>query len=485
MTSLSKHVVVSAVATAGLGAAYFWWVSRVQKGTGARERAAWPWARMFANKSCISGSWQEHRDIDMCAQGDVEIIPNWRSRMTINDLKRIVEERGYSAFTVGDGEDTFDHAALKNFDYQLTPEHCKPTKGYSCRIYIYTPSAPHLAKPTKAPDVASSAVPADSTAPRLSLVEAGSAGQLIFEHAAELAKGGTVVPLTLKSPASKAIVSANAEELVWDKYHLFECAVGSAELAVRVRLDDGFLAREDNGYVFDVDKWKFEVGNRLWMLKEHDDASSSETRREGGGRTFKVNLPEGTISPVQAPNLVFGLSSPKLVLVPKDSPKRCIFEHADKMKKGEFMPLKLVSPGAGTLGIVPLKEDIEVAFAVWNIIHLRIGAASKAVRVSLQEGKYIVRETIVHTKTIQSKPHGMLGMSGHGVHQTEKKEYNMVLDVAFAKMVAGNEVLMVQHNVSTELTRDPNNKARLFKINDDGSISPSACLDLCLGVERD
>ena len=64
------------------------------------------------------------------------IIRDWKKRHSIADLKKIVEEKGYSGFSVGN----FGHAALKRFDYQLTVGHCKPTKGYTCTIHIYDPT---------------------------------------------------------------------------------------------------------------------------------------------------------------------------------------------------------------------------------------------------------------------------------------------------------------------------------------------------------
>jgi len=85
--------------------------------------------------SCEPG-WAEHRNMDMYGQGDVEFIKNWRKTHTIEDLRKIAEEKGYSAISVG----SFDFAAFKKFDYQLTINHCKPSKGYSNSIHIYTPS---------------------------------------------------------------------------------------------------------------------------------------------------------------------------------------------------------------------------------------------------------------------------------------------------------------------------------------------------------
>jgi len=70
----------------------------------------------------------------MAYQGDVEIIHNWREEHSIEDLQRIVERKGYSAFSVG----SFDFAALKQFPYQLTADHCEPSPGYSNTFYIWS-----------------------------------------------------------------------------------------------------------------------------------------------------------------------------------------------------------------------------------------------------------------------------------------------------------------------------------------------------------
>ena len=78
--------------------------------------------------------WSAHQNIDMCGQGDVEIIHNWRAKHSIEDLQRIVEQKGYSAVCVGN----FGHAALKQFPYQLTAGHCKPSQGYTNTLYIWS-----------------------------------------------------------------------------------------------------------------------------------------------------------------------------------------------------------------------------------------------------------------------------------------------------------------------------------------------------------
>ena len=78
--------------------------------------------------------WSVHHNIDMSNQGDKEIIHSWRAKHSIEDLKRIVEQKGYSAISVG----SFDHAGLKQFSYQLTAGHCKPSRGYTNTLYIYS-----------------------------------------------------------------------------------------------------------------------------------------------------------------------------------------------------------------------------------------------------------------------------------------------------------------------------------------------------------
>merc|ERR1719409_1472915 len=101
------------------------------------------------------GTWRKYTNIDMCFQGDAEIIGDWKRHHTVESLKKIVEQKGYSAVCVG----SFGHAALKNFDYQLTKEHCKPSHGYTNDLYIWVPDAKH-AKPVKPEEPARPALPA-------------------------------------------------------------------------------------------------------------------------------------------------------------------------------------------------------------------------------------------------------------------------------------------------------------------------------------
>lgn len=85
------------------------------------------------------GTWAQYSNIDMCGQGDVEIIGDWKRTHSIDDLKCMVEERGYSAFTMSAGQPSFGHAALKRFPFELSQAHCKPISTcchHPCTIYI-------------------------------------------------------------------------------------------------------------------------------------------------------------------------------------------------------------------------------------------------------------------------------------------------------------------------------------------------------------
>jgi len=97
-----------------------------------------------ASAGQVEGRWEVHKNIDMCFQGDVEIIHNWKHVTSIAKMKKVVEEKGYSAVCVG----SFGHAALKSFDYQLTKAHCKPSQGYTNELHIWFPTGQNR-KPNK------------------------------------------------------------------------------------------------------------------------------------------------------------------------------------------------------------------------------------------------------------------------------------------------------------------------------------------------
>ena len=76
----------------------------------------------------------------MCSQGDIEIIYDWKKTHTIEDLKNIVIQKGYSSFTISSGKPSFYHAAFKKFRFKLKKELCSSvttSHNRPCHIYIY------------------------------------------------------------------------------------------------------------------------------------------------------------------------------------------------------------------------------------------------------------------------------------------------------------------------------------------------------------
>ena len=67
--------------------------------------------------SVNDGTWEVHENLDMCGQGDVKILGNWKSSHSIDDLKRMLIDLKCSAFTVSNGNPSFGHAAFKKFNY--------------------------------------------------------------------------------------------------------------------------------------------------------------------------------------------------------------------------------------------------------------------------------------------------------------------------------------------------------------------------------
>ena len=59
------------------------------------------------------GVWTVHDNIDMKDQGDKELLHNWKSRYSIDQLKKYAYDRDYSAFTIGAGLLPFPFAAMK------------------------------------------------------------------------------------------------------------------------------------------------------------------------------------------------------------------------------------------------------------------------------------------------------------------------------------------------------------------------------------
>lgn len=179
----------------------------------------------------------------------------------------------------------------------------------------------------KKPDPVYPDLPCDPDAPVVCLVVKGSPEALVFEHAEELAEGKGFVPLTLKGMnAAKALVPQGPQPR--NEYmcgnEVIGVGVGSVDIAVRARLDDrSFLTCEDNNAIFSLTGSPFSGAG---MIRKGDELRMNfDDVEELPSNQFKVNLDDGTISPVEKtgiqdakihpnldickgdPDLVFGL----------------------------------------------------------------------------------------------------------------------------------------------------------------------------------
>ena len=324
--------------------------------------------------------WSAHQNIDMCGQGDVEIIHNWRATHSIEDLQRIVEQKGYSAVCVG----SFGHAALKQFPYQLTAGHCKPSQGYTNTLYIWGGggSGSSSGKVAPAEDYSPPSSGATEDGPKLVLTSKGSADAIYFENAHALhQKGGAL--LTLRGGMAVVPRYDHPREIM--EWSYIELGLGPRGMAMRVRLDGDFLVRVHDERVFDIAWWKYEVGNHLSILRS-TACHPGHTRYGNGGRSFIVNS-DGTISPQKAQHLVLGAGKPTFSFVPAESPLVCRFQHAKALAAGQQVPLTLAShPG---LAVVQIFDDPREAFGEWHYKALGLGPASKAV-VASRQGSFFV-----------------------------------------------------------------------------------------------
>lgn len=150
---------------------------------------------------------------------------------------------------------------------------------------------------------------------KLILVKADSDQRCIFEHAAMLkqkkvpsvghgACGAEGVLLTLSSHPGLAVIPLTKDAQQHDIWSYIELGVGPATAAIGALTDGTFIARSDDGRVFDIAHWKYEEGNNLVMLM---GPGKKETRSAGGGRDFTVNN-DGSISPTHAPHLALGIA---------------------------------------------------------------------------------------------------------------------------------------------------------------------------------
>ena len=234
----------------------------------------------------------------MAYQGDVEIIGDWKRHTSIDKLKKIVEEKGYSAVVVG----SFGHAALKSFDYQLTKEHCKPSEGYTNEIHIWFPSG-EAAKPPKV------------EVPDCTLVMAHAAECVkLLPEVAQALRAGRTTPLLLASHPGYAIVPKSDEPQRIDDWgvNYQQLGIGPASEALQAKMHGEFLLSQHpatRDYVLDVPFATYAVhcegehGKLPLAVISWDDRSRNLDA--DAPRTFVVNA-DNSISPTKATHLAGG-----------------------------------------------------------------------------------------------------------------------------------------------------------------------------------
>jgi len=238
------------------------------------------------------GIWTTYENIDMCGQGDVEIIGEWEQKHSIEDLKKMVIKKGYSAISVSPNSESYGHAALKKFSYNLTPMHCKP-RAYKCHLYIFNSFG--------SSDGQSSAIGS-----KLTLVKRGSSQQAIFEDIESL-KEGKVVKSKLSSHGGKVALGRQYKEErrhdVW-RYIESQCVSENDDDALYLKyVDDSFLMLVNMDLVLDVAFWQMHEGNVVNYVGS--GAEHEQTKQGGGGRDWTLNS-DGTISAKHHPHLVLG-----------------------------------------------------------------------------------------------------------------------------------------------------------------------------------
>ena len=314
----------------------------------------------------------------------------------------------------------------------------------------------------------------DLTGLKAVLTEKGSPTACVFENAAKFSAGGLrALELTCSSPPGMALVQQRPNprgpyKIGGAAWSVFDCAISStATSGARCTFDGGgFLQRPHDNRVLNVSEWKYEPGVAIEFIRDcYDETGRGKTRTahgKQGGRGW-VFHEDGTLSPIEAPHLVIGWEQPDATLVTVGSPDACVFEHAkrlvDEKQGGSAQPLTLSShPG---LAIVP--RTCPRRIDKWKVAyqHLGLADAAQAIPMVLEDGSFLVSK---HTSS-----------SG------------FVLDVPFDKRTPGCNgiplgVICFDHGARGK-NKERGNKARQWKVNTDGTISPSHSPNLVIGVK--
>ena len=250
-----------------------------------------------------NGTWTKYSNIDMCNQGDVQIIGGWRSKHSIAEMKRIVEQNNWSAICVG----SFGHAALKNFDFQLRQHHCKPSQGYNCTIFVFTPP-PHKAKPEGGPK------------PKLVLVGTNDPRRITLANAAAVS-AGQQAPLTLASHPGYAICRDFPERRpAFDEWDYTALAVGPAAQAVTCALVGQQLVEGSTQGVITPSMLNLDYNNHfdfVWHKHNHPARLHQEAGKHAHRPLdVRIDPSSGAIMPATRGDLCYGLEFAELPPVP-------------------------------------------------------------------------------------------------------------------------------------------------------------------------
>ena len=350
--------------------------------TAGRRRAA------LAAPNRRGGTWTQHSNIDMCGQGDVEIIDGWTATHSIDDLK-LVETKGYSAFTVSPGQQSFDHAAQVRFRANTG------TKPTGCAVHhLHLPRsrarAAQARERRERHDVDGDELrTAIDGMGRLQLVPTGSPLALKIDNASAL-REGREAPLT--AAGQHVGLFWESPRNAWGHWDYIDLGVSDEVRPLTVKLEGPYIVwRGPHGeMVFDVSMWRLEAGNHLVAVKACPGNPGGPTRmsKDAAGRDFVLNG-DGTVSPHNARHLCLGhagLPVPNaLVLVRGDSKNKCIFDKG-ALRSGKPTPLTLVShPG---LAIAKRYSD-ERRAGEWRYIESGVAKAPHAISAVLTHDGFI------------------------------------------------------------------------------------------------
>lgn len=309
--------------------------------------------------------------------------------------------------------------------------------------------------------------PYDEHIPRLCLVLKDSNQACIFYSSVlEDLNNSKNVILTLSSHPGYAIVSRSPVPINFDSNLVFvELGIGKEQLAVSFDKVNNIIKRANDNRILDVSYGKLEENNTLNILSARlSDGTQVGYDKLGLAHDFIINDNEHTISPLNAPQYVLGISRPRLILVNNDSPYKLVFKFAFGLEDGKTHPLEVHNFSG--YGIVKATKKHKTWY--WNDL----------------EGNYIEYFDLV------------LGPVEESIHVTYCNEYiclendNKVLDLD-GDIIARNGLSISSHSNRIGVDRSKSifySFGRKYKIDVlEGTISPidtsSNSHNLVLGID--